>query len=140
MMAFKETFHQAEPHILEPVYEIQVMVPETDGRRGHRPQADARSSSAWTAKKYQVIKARAPGGTRQVFHLPGSITGPAATPVISQIRVPGEIQRKLAEGYKATGSVKQGIQSMASGRLNIPAWVNQSTYVFAWLSQLRVRW
>ena len=108
MMAFKEAFHQAEPRILEPVYEIEVMVPEelmgdvvTDlqGRRSIILGMDSKG-------KYQVIKARAPlaeldkysTSLRSITQGRGSYSGK----FLEYAPVPGEIQRKLAEGYKAT--------------------------------------
>ena len=81
MMAFKEAFHQAEPRILEPVYEIEVMVPEelmgdvvTDlqGRRSIILGMDSKG-------KYQVIKARAPLAELDKYSTSlRSITGAAA--------------------------------------------------------------
>ena len=109
MMAFKEAFHQAEPRILEPVYEIEVMVPEelmgdvvTDlqGRRSIILGMDSKG-------KYQVIKARAPGGTRQVFYLPyaPSHRAAAATRKIPRVRArPGEIQRQTRRRIQGDGA------------------------------------
>ena len=62
MMAFKEAFQLADPKILEPIYEIEVLVPEelmgdlvTDlqSRRSIILGMDSRGN-------YQVIKARTP--------------------------------------------------------------------------------
>lgn len=108
MMAFKEAFRQADPKILEPVYEIEVVVPEdlmgdvvTDlqGRRSVILGMDNKG-------KYQVIKARTPlaeldkysTSLRSITQGRGSYYGRFA----EYQPVPGEVQRKLAEGYKVT--------------------------------------
>ena len=106
MMAFKEAFHQADPKILEPIYEIEVLVPEelmgdvvTDlqGRRSIILGMDNKG-------KYQVIKARTPlaeldkysTSLRSITQGRGNYTGHFA----EYAPVPGEIQKKLADEYK----------------------------------------
>jgi len=108
MMAFKEAFHQADPKILEPIYEVEVMVPEelmgdvvTDlqTRRSIIMGMDAKGN-------YQIIKARTPlseldkysTSLRSITQGRGSYTGRFA----EYSPVPGEIQKKLAETYKKT--------------------------------------
>lgn len=108
MMAFKEAFHQADPKILEPIYDVEILVPEelmgdvvTDlqTRRSIIMGMDAKG-------KYQVIKARTPlaeldkysTSLRSITQGRGSYTGQFA----EYAPVPGEIQRKLAEEYKTT--------------------------------------
>ncbi len=106
MMAFKEAFHLADPKILEPIYDVEVMVPEelmgdvvTDlqTRRSIIIGMDAKGN-------YQIIKARTPlaeldkysTSLRSITQGRGSYTGKFA----EYSPVPGEIQKKLAETYK----------------------------------------
>ncbi|MBP6334434.1 MAG: elongation factor G [Bacteroidia bacterium] len=106
MMAFKEAFHQADPKILEPIYDVEILVPEelmgdvvTDlqTRRSIIMGMDAKGS-------YQVIKARTPlaeldkysTSLRSITQGRGSYTGK----FVDYSPVPGEIQKKLAETYK----------------------------------------
>ncbi len=108
MMAFKEAFQLADPKILEPIYEIEIMVPEelmgdvvTDlqSRRSIILGMDSKGS-------YQVIKARTPlaeldkysTSLRSITQGRGNYTGKFA----EYATVPGEIQKKLAEEYKKT--------------------------------------
>ncbi|MBK6446705.1 MAG: elongation factor G [Bacteroidetes bacterium] len=108
MMAFKEAFHQADPKILEPIYDVEILVPEelmgdvvTDlqTRRSVIMGMDSQG-------KYQVIKARTPlseldkysTSLRSITQGRGSYTGRFA----EYAPVPGEIQRKLADEYKST--------------------------------------
>jgi elongation factor G len=108
MMAFKEAFQSADPKILEPIYEIEVLVPEelmgdvvTDlqGRRSIIVGMDSKGS-------YQVIKARTPlaeldrysTSLRSITQGRGNYTGKFA----EYAPVPPDIQKKLAEEYKKT--------------------------------------
>jgi elongation factor G len=108
MMAFKEAFQAADPKILEPIYEIEVLVPEelmgdvvTDlqGRRSIIIGMDSKGS-------YQVIKARTPlaeldrysTSLRSITQGRGNYTGKFA----EYAPVPPDIQKKLAEEYKKT--------------------------------------
>jgi elongation factor G len=105
MMAFKEAFHHADPKILEPIYEVEVLVPDelmgdvvTDlqGRRTTILGMDSRGS-------YQVIKARTPlaeldkysNSLRSITQGRGSFTGKFS----EYAPVPADIQKKLAEEY-----------------------------------------
>ncbi len=106
MMAFKEAFQQADPKILEPIFEIEILVPEelmgdvvTDlqSRRSIILGMDSKGT-------YQVIKARTPlaeldkysTSLRSITQGRGNYTGKFA----EYATVPGEIQKKLAEEYK----------------------------------------
>jgi elongation factor G len=108
MMAFKEAFHQADPKILEPIYEVEIRVPEelmgdvvTDlqTRRSVIMGMDSNGP-------YQVIKAKTPlaeldkysTSLRSITQGRGSYSGK----FYEYAAVPGEIQRKLAEEYKKT--------------------------------------
>ncbi len=108
MMAFKEAFHNADPKILEPIYDVEVMVPEelmgevmTDlqGRRSTITGMDAKDH-------YQVIMAKVPLAEldkysttlRSITQGRASYTGKFADYAL----VPTDIQKKLAEEYKKT--------------------------------------
>lgn len=105
MMAFKEAFHNADPKILEPIYDVEVLVPEelmgdvvTDlqSRRTIIMGMDARGG-------YQVIKARTPlaeldkysTALRSITQGRGSFIGKFS----DYAPVPVDIQKKLAEEY-----------------------------------------
>ena len=106
MMAFKEAFHQADPKILEPIYEIEIKVPEelmgdvvTDlqTRRSVIIGMD-------TNGQYQIIKAKTPlseldkysTSLRSITQGRASYSGRFS----EYAYVPSEIQKKLAEEYK----------------------------------------
>jgi elongation factor G len=106
MMAFKEAFHQADPKILEPIYEVEIRVPEelmgdvvTDlqSRRSIILGMDSNGH-------YQVIKAKTPlaeldkysTSLRSITQGRGSYSGRFS----EYAPVPTDIQRKLAEEYK----------------------------------------
>jgi elongation factor G len=108
MMAFKEAFHQADPKILEPIYEVEIRVPEelmgdvvTDlqTRRSIILGMDSNGP-------YQVIKAKTPlseldkysTSLRSITQGRGSYSGKFS----EYAAVPSDIQRKLAEEYKKT--------------------------------------
>jgi elongation factor G len=108
MMAFKEAFHQADPKILEPIYEVEIRVPEelmgdvvTDlqTRRSVILGMDSNGN-------YQVIKAKTPlaeldkysTSLRSITQGRGSYSGHFS----EYAPVPSEIQKKLAEEYKKT--------------------------------------
>lgn len=108
MMAFKEAFHLADPKILEPIYEVEIRVPEelmgdvvTDlqTRRSIILGMDSNGH-------YQVIKAKTPlselekysTSLRSITQGRGSYSGKFSEYAV----VPNEIQRKLAEEYKTT--------------------------------------
>ena len=106
MMAFKEAFHQADPKILEPIYEVEVRVPEelmgdvvTDLQTRRSIILGMDSNGV-----YQVIKAKTPlseldkysTSLRSITQGRGSYSGRFS----EYAYVPLEIQRKLAEEYK----------------------------------------
>lgn len=106
MMAFKEAFHQADPRILEPIYEVEIRVPEelmgdvvTDLQTRRSVILGMDSNGP-----YQVIKAKTPlseldkysTSLRSITQGRGSYSGKFAEYAVA----PSEIQRKLAEEYK----------------------------------------
>lgn len=106
MMAFREAFHNAMPQLLEPIYDLEVEMPETQmgdvmsdlqSRRSIITGMDARN-------KHQVIKARTP-----LAELDGySTTLKSITQGKGKIKmsfaefapVPTELQKKLHDDYK----------------------------------------
>ncbi len=108
MMAFKEAFHQAEPQLLEPIYDMDVEIPETlmgdvmselQSRRAIITGMDG-------VNGHQVIKARIPMAEldRCSTELRSITQGRAkvSADFAEYAPVPGEIQKKLAEDYKKT--------------------------------------
>lgn len=106
MMAFKEAFHQAEPQLLEPIYEIETEAPEyvmgdvmseLQTRRSIIMGMDSRGT-------YQIIKARTPLAELDKFNssLRSISQGKAKVKMrfADYAPVPGEIQKKLTDEYR----------------------------------------
>ncbi|POY36952.1 elongation factor G [Solitalea longa] len=106
MMAFKEAFHQAEPQLLEPVYDVETTVPdemmgdvmtELQSRRSIITGMDNRSG-------FQVIKSRTPlAELDKYFSVLRNISQGRAKVSIEFAEyapVPGELQRKLTEEHQ----------------------------------------
>lgn len=106
MMAFKDAFQQADPKILEPIYEVEVLVPEelmgdvvTDlqGRRSIITGMDSTGN-------YQIIKAKTPLSEldRYATSLRSITQGRASyqSKFAEYAPVPPDVQKKLAEEYK----------------------------------------
>ncbi|MCE7955661.1 MAG: elongation factor G [Bacteroidetes bacterium CHB6] len=112
MMAFREAFHNAQPQLLEPVYDVEVETPDEmmgdvmsdlQSRRSLIMGMDSRDGK-------QVIKARTP-----LLELDGysttlkSITQGKAkikTSFAEYVPVPGDLQKKLHEEYKKTETLQ----------------------------------
>ncbi|UKJ08112.1 elongation factor G [Solitalea lacus] len=106
MMAFKEAFHNAEPQLLEPVYDVETTVPdemmgdvmtELQSRRSIITGMDNRSG-------FQVIKSRTPLAELDKFFsvLRNISQGRAKVNVqfAEYAPVPNELQRKLTEEHQ----------------------------------------
>lgn len=106
MMAFKEAFHQAEPQLLEPVYDVETTVPdemmgdvmtELQSRRSIITGMDNRNG-------YQVIKSRTPlAELDKYFSVLRNISQGKAKVEIQFAEyspVPSELQRKLTEEHQ----------------------------------------
>jgi elongation factor G len=106
MMAFREAFHQAEPRLLEPVYEIETEAPESvmgdvmselQSRRSIILGFDNRDG-------HQVIKARTPLAELDKFNVSLRSISQGKAKVKASFAeyapVPPELQRKLAEEYR----------------------------------------
>ncbi|HKR07389.1 MAG TPA: elongation factor G [Bacteroidia bacterium] len=108
MMAFKEAFHQAQPQLLEPIYDLEVQVPEDlmgdvmsdlQSRRSLITGMGAQGS-------YQIIRARTPLSELDGYSTTlRSITQGRAkvkTTFAEYSPVPPDVQKKLSEDYKKT--------------------------------------
>jgi elongation factor G len=108
MMAFRDAFHQAEPQLLEPIYDIEIEMPEElmgdvmselQSRRSVITGMDSRAG-------YQVIKARTPLSELDKTSVSlRSITQGRArlrSKFSEYLPVPPELQKKLAEEYHKT--------------------------------------
>ncbi len=106
MMAFKDCFQQADPKLLEPLYDIEVLVPEADmgsimgdlqTRRAIILGMDSRGT-------FQVINARVPLSELDKYStsLRSLTQGRASFKArfAEYALVPSEIQKKLAEEYQ----------------------------------------
>lgn len=108
MMAFKDAFHQAEPQLLEPIYDVEIEMPEDlmgdvmselQSRRSIITGMDARGG-------YQVIKAKTPLAELDK----SSVSLRSITQGRARIKsvfadyqpVPPDLQKKLTEEYSKT--------------------------------------
>jgi elongation factor G len=105
MMAFRDAFHQAEPQLLEPIYDVEIEMPEElmgdvmselQARRSVITGMDNRGG-------YQVIKARTPLAEldKSSVSLRSITQGRARikSSFLEYLPVPPELQKKLAEEY-----------------------------------------
>jgi elongation factor G len=105
MMAFKEAFHQAEPQLLEPIYDVEIEMPEAlmgdvmselQSRRSIITGMDSRGSN-------QIIKARTPLAEldKSAINLRSITQGRARirSAFAEYVPVPPELQKKLTEEY-----------------------------------------
>jgi len=106
MMAFKESFQQADPKLLEPIYELEILVPE---EQMGDVMSDLNTRRAViigmdSHKTYQVIKARVPLSELDKYSntLRSLTQGKASfkTRYANYELVPAEVQKKLAEEYQ----------------------------------------
>lgn len=106
MMAFREAFHQAQPQLLEPIYDVEIEMPEDlmgdvmselQSRRSIITGMDSRAGN-------QVIKARIPLAEldKTSVNLRSITQGRARmnSEFAEYIPVPAEIQKKLTEEYQ----------------------------------------
>ena len=105
MMAFKEAFHQAQPQLLEPIYDVEIEMPEElmgdvmselQSRRSVITGMDSRGG-------YQVIKARTPLAEldKSSTSLRSITQGRAKikSEFAEYLPVPAELQKKLTDEY-----------------------------------------
>ncbi len=111
--AFKEAFKNAGPKILEPIYDVEVFIPEEkmgdvitelQGRRGVIMGMEGQG-------KYQVLKARVPLAEMNKYSTSlSSITSGRGTfemKYAEYVQVPGDVQTKLLKEYEALASEEE---------------------------------
>ncbi len=105
MMAFKDAFHQAEPQLLEPIYDVEIEMPE-DVMGDVMSELQSRRSVITgmdTRGGYQVIKARTPLAEldKSCITLRSITQGRARikSAFADYVAVPPELQKKLTEEY-----------------------------------------
>jgi elongation factor G len=102
MMAFRDAFHQADPQLLEPVFDVETTAP--DSMMGDIMSELQSRRSIITGMDTQVIHARVPqaeldklfAGLRNVTQGKAKVKSTFA----AYAAVPGDIQRKLSDEYK----------------------------------------
>jgi elongation factor G len=111
MMAFKEAFMQAEPQLLEPIYDLEVMVPEEimGDVMGDLQTRRSLIMGIDTKGHYQVIKARTPLAELNKYStsLRSLSQGRASFSqrYAEYVPVPFEIQQKLAKQLQVEETV-----------------------------------
>jgi elongation factor G len=109
MMAFKEAFHQAQPQLLEPIYDVEVEMPEElMGDVMSELQARRSIITGMDSKEgHQVIKARTPLAEldKSAVNLRSITQGRAKirSAFSDYVPVPPDVQKKLHEEYSKTG-------------------------------------
>ncbi len=105
MMAFKDCFRQADPKLLEPVQDLEVLVPEEDmgAIMGDLQTRRAIILGMDSKNHYQIIKAKAPLAELEKYSttLRSLTQGRASfkSRFAEYALVPGEIQKKLHDEY-----------------------------------------
>jgi elongation factor G len=107
MMAFKDAFHQAAPQLLEPVYDIETVAPDSMAGDIMSELQTRRSiiTGMDTQNGYQVIKARTPQAELDKLYaaLRNVTQGKAKIKAVfaEYAPVPPDVQKKLSEEYKS---------------------------------------
>lgn len=108
MMAFKDCFNQADPKLLEPVQDLEVLVPDEDmgAIMGDLQTRRAIIQGMDSKNSYQVIKARVPLAELDKYSttLRSLTQGRASfkSRFAEYALVPGDIQKKLHDDYIKT--------------------------------------
>jgi elongation factor G len=107
MMAFKDAFYQASPQLLEPIYDIEISVPDAMSGDVMSELQSRRSiiTGMDTQNNYQVIKARTPQAELDKMYaaLRNVTQGKAKVKAVfaEYAPVPPDVQKKLSEEYKS---------------------------------------
>lgn len=112
MMAFRDAFYQAQPQLLEPVYDLETAAPE-DMMGEIMTELQTRRSiitGMEGSNGYQVIKARTPqaeldklyASLRNVSHGKAKVAARFA----EYAPVPSDVQKKLSQEYESVSSIK----------------------------------
>lgn len=106
MMAFKEAFHQADPQLLEPVFDVETTAPDSmmGDIMGELQTRRSIITGMDTLNGYQVIRARTPQAELDKLYaaLRNVTQGKAKIKAVfaEYAPVPGDLQKKLTEEYK----------------------------------------
>jgi elongation factor G len=106
MMAFREAFHQAHPQLLEPIYDVEIEMPEELMGDVMSELQSRRSIITWMDSRggNQVIKARTPLAELDKASINLRSFTQGRTRMISEFAeytpVPAELQKKLMEEYQ----------------------------------------
>ncbi|SFD14835.1 translation elongation factor 2 (EF-2/EF-G) [Chitinophaga sp. CF118] len=106
MMAFRDAFHQADPQLLEPVFDVETTAPDSmmGDIMGELQTRRSIITGMDTHNNYQVIRARTPQAELDKLYaaLRNVTQGKAKIKAVfaEYAPVPGELQKKLAEEYK----------------------------------------
>jgi elongation factor G len=106
MMAFKDAFHQADPQLLEPVFDVETTAPDSmmGDIMGELQTRRSIITGMDTLNSYQVIRARTPQAELdKLFAALRNVTQGKAkikTVFAEYAPVPGDLQKKLMDEYK----------------------------------------
>ncbi|GAA3921011.1 elongation factor G [Chitinophaga oryziterrae] len=106
MMAFKEAFHQADPQLLEPVFDVETTAPDSmmGDIMGELQTRRSIITGMDTLNGFQVIRARTPQAELDKLYaaLRNVTQGKAKVKAVfaEYAPVPGDLQKKLMEEYK----------------------------------------
>ena len=106
MMAFKDAFHQADPQLLEPVFDVETIAPDSmmGDIMGELQTRRSIITGMDTLNNYQVIRARTPQAELDKLYaaLRNVTQGKAKIKAVfaEYAAVPSELQKKLMEEYK----------------------------------------
>ncbi|SEW00367.1 translation elongation factor 2 (EF-2/EF-G) [Chitinophaga sp. YR573] len=106
MMAFKDAFHQADPQLLEPVFDVETTAPDSmmGDIMGELQTRRSIITGMDTLNGYQVIRARTPQAELDKLYaaLRNVTQGKAKIKAVfaEYAPVPGDLQKKLTEEYK----------------------------------------
>jgi elongation factor G len=106
MMAFRDAFHQADPQLLEPVFDVETTAPDSmmGDIMGELQTRRSIITGMDTLNNYQVIRARTPQAELDKLYaaLRNVTQGKAKIKAVfaEYAPVPPELQKKLTEEYK----------------------------------------
>jgi elongation factor G len=106
MMAFRDAFHQADPQLLEPVFDVETTAPDSmmGDIMGELQTRRSIITGMDTLNGYQVIRARTPQAELDKLYaaLRNVTQGKAKIKAVfaEYAPVPGDLQKKLMEEYK----------------------------------------
>jgi elongation factor G len=112
MMAFKQAFHDANPQILEPIYDLEILCPDeiTGAVMGDLQTRRGIIEGMDTQGHYQKINAKVPLSDMQDYSTTLRSISQGRAKYKMQFNeympMPSEMQKKLIEDYKKTEKVE----------------------------------